>query len=77
MHIEEESEAELQRRMSKLNEKMISVEVKRKQQLQKRIENCKLHDDDWQRRIKQIDQKIKESNRDATIKLRKFKEEYD
>jgi hypothetical protein len=51
--------------------------LKRKKQLQKRIENCKLHDTDWQLRIKKLDDKLKQNNREATAKLRRFKEEYD
>lgn len=51
--------------------------MKRKKQLQKRIENCKLHDTDWQLRIKKLDDKLKQNNREATAKLRRFKEEYD
>jgi hypothetical protein len=42
---------------------MISVDLKRKQQLQKRIETCKLHDDNWKGRMKRIEGHLAEQDK--------------
>jgi len=41
--------------MDHLNSRMISVDLKRKEQLRKRVEMCKLQDENWKGRMKQIE----------------------
>lgn len=65
LHLEHLHEAQLQRTFDRLNQRMTNVDGKRKEQLKKRIETCRSHDEQWRTKMTQIDKKMRQENRAA------------
>lgn len=76
-YLEGHSEEEHQKLLEHLNAKMVSVELKRKQQLQKRIDVCKLHDESWKKRMKQFECVADTRDKEAVDHLQRYQADYE
>lgn len=65
LELEHLQEDKMQRTFDRLQQRMNNVDNKRKEQLRKRIESCRSHDEHWRNKMTEIDKRIRQENRAA------------
>jgi len=73
LHLEHEQEEQMQRTFARLNQRMSNVNSKREEQIKKRIDSCRSHDERWRSKMTEIDKRIRQENRAAEEKVTKYR----
>ena len=67
----------MQRTFARLNQRMTNVNSKREEQIKKRIDSCRSHDERWRSKMTEIDKRIRQENRAAEEKVTKYRKQQD
>lgn len=63
LKIEQQKEQHLQQTYDRLSQRMSRVDHKRQEQIKRRIETCKTHDEEWRTKISTIEKKLKKESK--------------
>jgi hypothetical protein len=77
LEIEKQQEEQLKNTYDRLSLRMSRVDSKRQEQIKKRIDTCKTHDDEWKTKVDAMEKRQKKENRDAEIRARKFRQDHE